>query len=135
MRVLSESRLASRDQSEWEWQSMKPGATYLPVASIVVLACASRRSPTAAIRRSSMPTSARVQGAPLPSITRALRIKVSSTRVVCGLEDSGVEWRHVANLDQRTFSAIGPVTSIGAKGARHDGKHYATPHRHPGTAG
>src|SRR5687767_2191851 len=114
---------------------MNPGATYLPAASIVVLACASCRPPTAAMRPSWMATSARVHGAPLPSITRALRITVSSTRVVCGLGDSGVEWRHVANLDQRAFSAIGPVTSIGAKGARHDGKHYASPHRHPGTAG
>src|SRR5687768_8269711 len=135
IRVLSESRLASSDQSEWEWQSMKPGATYFPVASIAVLACASRRPPTAAMRPSWMATSARVHGAPLPSITRALRINVSSTREVCGLGDSGVEWGHVANLGQRAFTAIGPVISIGAKGARHDGKHYATPHRHSGTAG
>ena len=64
-RVLSQSRLASKLQSEWEWQSMNPGATILPVASIAVTAATAERSPMAAIFPPAIPTSARTQGAPL----------------------------------------------------------------------
>ena len=56
--------------SDWPSMSMKPGATTRPVASMRRLARAPERSPTAAIRSPITPTSARRQGAPVPSTTR-----------------------------------------------------------------
>ena len=57
--------------------SMKPGQTKSPSASITRSAGSSTR-PTAAIRPPAMPTSARYQGLPAPSITRPPRISTSS---------------------------------------------------------
>jgi hypothetical protein len=50
--------------SAWEWMSMKPGATNLPVASTTVVAEALARRPTAAMRPSFTATSAGNQGLP-----------------------------------------------------------------------
>ena len=57
---------------------MKPGVTYLPVASITVVACASPSRPTATMRPSLTATSAGNQGLPLPSSTRPFRIRRSN---------------------------------------------------------
>src|SRR5919108_3158424 len=76
--VLSAPRLANRLQSECEWQSMNPGATTRPAASITRLAAADARSPMAARRSPSTPRSARTHGAPLPSTTQPPRITTSS---------------------------------------------------------
>src|SRR6266542_5144216 len=86
--VLSAPRLASRLQSEWEWQSMNPGATILPLASISHAACAPSRLPTAATRSPSIPTSARTHGAPVPSTTLPPRITKSSMIVALSNEVS-----------------------------------------------
>jgi hypothetical protein len=53
-------------------RSMNPGATTRPDASIVRVAGADARRPTAAIFPPRTPTSAANQGAPVPSTTRAL---------------------------------------------------------------
>ena len=62
--------------SKWVWMSTKPGVTSLPVASMV-----SRASPAAVptllMRPSSMATSARRAGAPVPSITLPPRMRRS----------------------------------------------------------
>src|SRR5258708_29255921 len=57
---------------------MKPGETTWPVASIVSRAVAAARSPTASMRPSRIPTSARRAGAPVPSRTSPPRIRRSS---------------------------------------------------------
>src|SRR5919108_5814759 len=82
--VLSAPRLASRLQSECEWQSMKPGATTRPAASITRLAAADARSPMAAMRSPATPRSARTHGAPLPSTIRPPRITTSSIMALLG---------------------------------------------------
>src|SRR5688572_8741949 len=56
--------------SDWPRRSMKPGATTAPRASIRRRAGAPSSRPIAAIRSPRIPTSARNQGAPLPSTTR-----------------------------------------------------------------
>ena len=84
-RVLAQSRLASRLQSEWEWQSIKPGATTIPLASTTVAAEAPERSPRASMRWPMIPTSARTQGAPLPSTTRPPRMTTSNISLLLAL--------------------------------------------------
>ena len=58
---------------------MNPGAIIRPLASMRRRASALESSPTAAIRSPWIPTSARNQGAPVPSTTRAEEITRSST--------------------------------------------------------
>src|SRR5581483_9684576 len=65
--------LASSGRSEWAWTSMKPGARTSPLASTTRSAAAEPRSPTAAIRSPSIPTSAAWAGLPEPSTTCAAR--------------------------------------------------------------
>ncbi len=62
--------------SMWVWPSMKPGVTTWPSASISCVPRAAIR-PTAAIRPSTMPTSARYEPRPEPSTTVPLRITMS----------------------------------------------------------
>jgi hypothetical protein len=74
-RTLDSTRLSTkRFISDWPSMSMKPGATMLPAASTFRAALAAERSPRAASRSPRMPTSARNQGAPVPSTTRPLAI-------------------------------------------------------------
>ena len=62
--------------SKWVWMSTKPGVTSLPVASMVSRASPGT-SPTMLMRPSSMATSARRAGAPVPSITLPPRMRRS----------------------------------------------------------
>ena len=80
--VLSQYGFCSARRSEWEWQSIKPGLTACPAASISRAACACRRSPNATMRPPSMPTSARVHGLPVPSMTMPLRMSTSSIQIL-----------------------------------------------------
>jgi hypothetical protein len=68
------------DSSAWSscvCESMKPGATIRPVASMVRAALAPARSPTAEMRPSLMPTSASKRGALVPSMTVPRRMRRS----------------------------------------------------------
>ena len=56
---------------------MKPGATYLPVASITRAACAFGSAPTATMRPPLTAMSAGNQGLPVPSRTRPFLIRRS----------------------------------------------------------
>ena len=60
--------------------SIKPGHRTRPPASMTTDACHSPQSPTAAMRPSHRATSAEQASPPEPSITRALRIRVSQLR-------------------------------------------------------
>ena len=68
---------ASSAWSSWVCESMKPGATIRPAASIVRAAWLPARSPTATMRSSSMATSASKRGALVPSMTVPPRISKS----------------------------------------------------------
>jgi hypothetical protein len=71
--ILLAARLSTRTlNSDWPSMSMKPGATTSLPASMRRVAFASFRSPMAAMRSPRMPTSARYQGAPVPSTIRPL---------------------------------------------------------------
>jgi hypothetical protein len=64
----------------WLWMSMKPGQTTWPAASTTSRADAGSMRPggaTAAMRSPASATSPWTQGLPLPSTTRAWRIRVS----------------------------------------------------------
>src|SRR3990172_12200306 len=66
-------------KSQWEWMSMKPGATTRPSTSITRRAGAPSSRPTRAILPPSTATSARNHGFPVPSTTRAfLRTRSNS---------------------------------------------------------
>jgi hypothetical protein len=66
--LLSAPGWTISDSSEWQWQSMKPGATTRPSPSMRCCALSRDRSPTAVMRPSFHPTSPRKRGAPLPSM-------------------------------------------------------------------
>ena len=67
--------------SRWVWMSTKPGVTSRPSASIsrapVPSIPPSSEPMISAIRSALMPTSARVAGAPVPSMTVPLRMMMS----------------------------------------------------------
>ena len=70
-RTLDSAALsASSVISDWPSMSMNPGATTWSAASMRRRAAARERSPTATTRSPARPTSARNQGAPVPSTTR-----------------------------------------------------------------
>ena len=75
--LKSMSGCASSAWSSWVCESMKPGATIRPAASIVRAALAPARSPTAAMRPSLTATSASKRGALVPSMTVPPRISRS----------------------------------------------------------
>src|SRR5204863_3075050 len=81
--ILLAARLSTRTlYSDWPSMSMKPGATTRREASIRRAVEEDDRSPTAAIRLPTIPTSARNQGAPVPSTTRPPAKIRSNARVV-----------------------------------------------------
>jgi len=63
--------------SSWVCESMKPGATTSPIASITDFALAPSRPPTATMRPSCTATSASKRGAFVPSTTVPPRIRRS----------------------------------------------------------
>ena len=75
--LKSMSGCDSRAWSSWVCESMKPGATIRPAASMVRAALAPARSPTAAMRPSRTATSASKRGALVPSMTVPPRISRS----------------------------------------------------------
>jgi hypothetical protein len=89
--------------SACEWMSINPGATYLPVASMTRVALASASVPTATIRPPRTPTSAGNQGLPVPSRTRALRIRRSNVAGgCCGIARPATPRATTRNGDQTT---------------------------------
>ena len=66
-----------RARSACECRSMKPGLTYMPVASMTRRAVAAGMRPMRTIRSPSMAMSARNQSLPVPSMTRPLRMMTS----------------------------------------------------------
>src|SRR5579885_2450398 len=88
--VLSAVGFARTVKSLWLCGSTNPGQSSRPAASIVRRAAAPSRSPTAAIRSPSTPTSPRKPGAPEPSTTSASRIRTSSTGLRLRLRDHRV---------------------------------------------
>ena len=115
-RILDSAELsASSVISDWPSMSMKPGATTWSAASIRRRAVAFERSPTAAMRSPAMPTSARNQGAPVPSTTRPPAITRSSVPVVATgssgearAPDGGARARRAVSAP----SAIPPAASV-----------------------
>src|SRR6266545_5839640 len=88
-RILdSARRLAKSRQSECECMSMKPGATVSPAASTVCPAGSRERSPTALMLSPVIATSAREDGAPVPSSTCPPVILRSSTRRILEADDT-----------------------------------------------
>ena len=86
-------RLLARRGSSWldimarsacECRSMKPGLTYIPVASISRRAVAPERRPMRTMRSPSMAMSARNQSSPVPSRTRPLRMMMSWSWAAAG---------------------------------------------------
>lgn len=64
--------------SSWVWESMKPGVSVSPWASIEVAASIRNCGPMRRMESSRMATSTRsIGGAPLPSMITALRMMVS----------------------------------------------------------